>query len=116
MYVDKDVLYMRLVVCWGLTEIHYQLGGMPQLPRAGNDGGAQAVQGWQTETQPENNSSGGQIPPRKRVSTQSQARQSREQSDSSRGLPIERQGDNSIQDTGHRSQTTNTASRHRNRG
>ena len=101
-YVDKEVLYMRLLVCWGLTEIYHQLGGMLHLPRATNDRGAQGVQGWPKDSHPDNNSSGGQITPRKDVSTQSQ---SRGQSDSSRGLHIDRQGENSLQETGREQQT-----------
>ena len=63
------------------------------------------MQGWPTEIYPDNNSSGGQIPPHRDVPTQSQARQSRGQSDSSRELPNERQGDNSLQDTGCEQET-----------
>ena len=32
-YVVKDVVYMRLVVCWGLTEIYNRLGEMSHLSR-----------------------------------------------------------------------------------
>ena len=100
-YVVKNVVYMRLVVCWGLTEIHHQLGDMSHLSRARNNGGAQGMQGWPpADTHPDNNTSGGEIPPSRDVPPQSQALQSRGQNESYRGNPFEGQEENSLQDTG----------------
>jgi hypothetical protein len=99
-YMVKDVVYMRLVVCWGLTEIHHQLGGMSHLSGTRKGGGTQGVQGWPPPiAHPDNNSSGGEISPR-RVPTQSQAHQSQGQSESSSRDSIESQQQNSLQDTG----------------
>jgi hypothetical protein len=62
-YVVKNVVYMRLLVCWGLTEIHHQLGDMSHLSVTRNTGGNQGVQGWQQPVaHPDNNSSGGEPP------------------------------------------------------
>jgi hypothetical protein len=70
-YVVKDVVYyMRLVVCWGLTEIHHQLGDMSYLSGKRKGGGNQGVQGWQQPVaHPDNNSSGGKIHPGRNVPT-----------------------------------------------
>ena len=99
-YVVQNVVYMRLVVCWGLTEFHHQLGDMSHLSGTQNSGGNQGVQGWQQPVaHPDNNSSGGEPPP-KRDPPQSQAGQSRGQNESSSGHPIVSLQQNSLQDTG----------------